>query len=930
MSTPILATKLFMPPPRPKVVSRLHLIAQLNEGLARKLTLVSAPAGFGKTTLISEWLAAAEGLQKGAVAWLSLDEGDSDPTRFLAYFIAALQTIVPHLGDAALALLHAAQPSPTESVLTTLLNEIATLPHKVVLVLDDYHVIESAPIDQAITFLLDHLPPVLHLVITTREDPPLPLARYRVRGQLSEMRARDLRFSAAEAAEFLNRTMGLKLAAHEVAALENHTEGWIAGLQLAALSMQGHHDVSGFVAAFAGDHRYIVDYLVEEVLQRQPEMVRRFLLQTSILERLCGSLCDGVTGQSESHVRLEALERGNFFVVPLDDKRQWYRYHHLFADVLAAHLRAEQPALVPLLHQRASAWYAQHAMLDDAVRHALAAEDFDRAAALIEPAIPALGRNREGSKMLSWLKVLPDDVVRRRPVLCVGYAWALMAGGELEAIEGRLQDAEHWLETIAQTGARPAGMVVVDETEFRRLPARIAIYRAGRAQLLGHVPDTVNYARRALELTTDDDALGRGAATALLGLATWTGGDLETAHRTYAEGMARVREAGNISDVISSTIALADIRLAQGRLADAQSTYEQTLQWATRPGEPILKGTADLYIGISELQREQNKLDAAMRSLAQSQELSERSGLPYNRYRWCTAMARIQEAQGDWEGALALLDEAERLYGRDFFPNVRPVAALRARVRLSQGRVDDALGWAREHGLSTADDLSYLAEFDHITLARVALARAPRVGAEIRDVIAFLERLLHAARAGGRKGSEIEILMLQALAHRQQGELPAALARLQRALTLAEPEGYVRVFVDEGSPMAHLLQNAARQGIAARYVAQLLAALHTDAEGEPFTADGRVQPIQRAAAPLVHSLIEPQIERQIEPQIEPLSERELEVLRLFATELSGPEIADHLVIALSTVRTHTKSIYSKLQVNSRRAAVRRAEELRLI
>lgn len=427
MALPLLQSKLFFPPTRPALVPRPRLLDKLNEGLHGKLTLISAPAGFGKTTLVSEWLASTP----RPTAWLSLDEADSDPARFLAYLVAALQSVVANLGEGVLGALQSSQPPPIASLLTDLLNEIATLAGNFILVLDDYHLIDSTAVDQALTFLLEHMPPQMHLVITTREDPQLPLARLRVRGQMTEVRAADLRFTASEAAGFLNQVMGLRLAAADIATLEERTEGWIAGLQLAALSMQGHPDVPGFIRAFAGDNRYVVDYLVEEVLQRQPEAVRSFLLQTAILEQLNGPLCDAVTGQEQSSAQLESLERGNFFVVPLDDKRQGYRYHHLFADVLQARLLMEQPAQIAVLHQRASAWYEQHGSTRDAIRHALAAEDFARAANLIEQAIPAMGRTREASTLLGWLRALPDEIILVRPVLCVGYAWASMDSGRV-------------------------------------------------------------------------------------------------------------------------------------------------------------------------------------------------------------------------------------------------------------------------------------------------------------------------------------------------------------------------------------------------------------------------------------------------------------------------------------------------------------------
>ncbi len=666
MAFSILATKLYVPPPRAKVVLRPGLIERLNEGMHCKLTLISASAGFGKTTLVSEWLA---GRQR-PVAWLSLDEEDNNPTRFLTYFIAALQTITANIGKGLLAILQSPQPSPTEAILTTLLNDITTIPDSFVLVLDDYHVIDSQPVDQALVFLVEHLPPQMHLVIATREDPHLPLARLRARGQLTELRAADLRFSPAEAANFLNQVMGLNLSEKEIVALETRTEGWIAGLQLAALSMRGQQDVPGFIQAFAGDHRYIVDYLVAEVLQRQPEPVRSFLLQTAILDRLNGSLCDAVTTLEGGSARLEALQRGNFFVIPLDDKRNWYRYHHLFAEVLHIHLMAEQPDQVSTLHRRASEWYEHNGSAADAIRHALAAEDFARAADLIELVMPTMNRSRQFATLLGWLKALPDGLVRVRPVLSTWYASVSMSSGELGGVEPRLRDAERWLDTTADRHARPetpaAGMVVVDEAEFHRLPGMIALIRAGQALARGDMPETVKNARRVLDLAPEDDLLMLGGAASQLGLAAWTSGDLETARRMTAEGTENVRLAGYISSAIGGSIVLADIQIAQGRLHEAMTTYERGLQWATEPGAPVLQGAADIYVGMSALQREHNDLKTATQHLLTSQALGELAGLQQNPYRWCAAMARIREAQGDLDGALDLLDQAERLYDANF------------------------------------------------------------------------------------------------------------------------------------------------------------------------------------------------------------------------------------------------------------------------
>jgi LuxR family maltose regulon positive regulatory protein len=908
--TALLETKFYIPRSRRGLVPRPRLSERLDRGTASNLMLVSAPAGFGKTTLLTEWLAAGPTAptNERLVAWLSLDRGDNDPASFWTYVIAALRTVASGVGESALTLLPAPQPPPIETVLTVLLNDLGAIAADIVLVLDDYHVIDARDVQDGMAFLLDHLPPGLHVVIASRADPALPLARFRARGELVEIRAADLRFTPDEAAVYLNGMMGLQLTAGDVAALEGRTEGWIAALQLAALSMQGRDDVAGFIAGFAGDDRYVVDYLVEEVLQRQPERVQNFLLQTSILGRLSGPLCDAVTEQGGGKAMLEALDRGNLLLVPLDDRRRWYRYHHLFADVLQARLLDEQPGQVPDLHRRASAWYEQNGEQSVAIGHALAAGDFERAADLVELAIPAMRRTRQEATARGWLELLPDEVVCVRPVLSVHFAGALLTGGEVEGVEGRLRDAERWLDAVtgtrAEPGARPAEMVVADEEEYRRLPAAIEVYRAALALARGEPVGTVRHARLALDLALEDDHLCRASAAGMLGLASWGSGDLEAGHRAYSACVAGLRRAGFIADIFGCSIALADIRITQGRLGEAMRTYEQALQRAAEQGGPVLRGTADMHVGMSEVHRERDDLHAATQHLLRSQELGEHTGLPQNRYRWQVATARVREAEGDLDAALALLNEAERLYVSDFFPNVRPVPALKARVWIAQGRLGEALGWANEQGLSADDDLSYLREFEHITLARVFLARyqGERAECSVHEATRLLERLLLAAEEGGRTGRVIEILVLRALAHQALGDIPATLASLERAVTLAEPEGYVRVFVDEGRPMTSLLRAAANQGIRRGYVRRLLAAVSKTEHGSP-----REQAL-----------------------IEPLSERELDVLRLLGTELDGPAIARELMVSLNTVRTHTKNIYAKLAVNNRRAAVRRAAELDLL
>ena len=910
---PLLHSKLYVPPVRPELVSRPRLIERLNAGLRRKLTLISAPAGFGKTTLVSEWVHTMGTHKVGAdrdaplqVAWLSLDEGDNDPTRFLTYLVAALQTLAlsadgtsrvegmeANIGEGTLSALQSPEAPPTESILTVLLNEIATTLDDFIFVLDDYHVIDAQPVDAStsvdgvLTFLLEHLPPQMHLVVATREDPNLPLARLRVRDQLTELRIADLRFTPSEAALFFNQVIGLNLSAEQVTSLETRTEGWIAGLQLAALSMQGREDIPGFIRAFAGDNRYIVDYLVEEVLQRQPEPVRSFLLQTSILDRLSGPLCDavrfglaetqsssrgtGVAGQQDGRQMLEALERGNLFVVPLDDKRQWYRYHHLFADLLQARSMEEQPNQLPTLHRRASEWYEGNGSPADAIRHALAAEDFERAARLVELAWRDMDRSFQSATWLGWVKALPDELVRARPVLSAEYAWALLDGGELEAGDARLRDAERWLDTTADLSERPEvpsvetrpevapepverpmrRMVVADEEQFRSLPVMIANARAYHAQAVGDVPGSVKYARRALDLLPEGDHFERGRVAVFLGLAYWASGDLETAHRSFADAMASFQMAGNLLFAISFTFILAEIRMAQGRLHEAVRTYERSMQLAVEQDEPLPQGMEDLHVGLSELHRERGEIESARQHLLRSEELSQQAEV--YQYRLCVAKARMKEDRGDLDAALDLLREAERLYFRSPLPDVRPVAALKTRVWIAQGRFTEALGWARERGLSVDDELSYLREFEHITLARVLIARykSDRVEHSLHEAMGLLERLLKAAEDGGRTGSVIEILLLQALAHEAQGDLPhapapleRALVPLERALTLAEPEGYVRIFVDEGLPMARLLSEAAARGIVPDYIGKLLAAFETT-----DNADASIRPPATAGEP---------------------------------------------------------------------------------
>jgi LuxR family transcriptional regulator, maltose regulon positive regulatory protein len=591
-------------------------------------------------------------------------------------------------------------------------------------------------------------------------------------------------------------------------------------------------------------------------------------------------------------------------VVPLDDRRRWYRYHHLFGEVLRARLLDEDPNRVRALNLRASEWYERNGDRSAAIDHTLAAEDFERAADLVELAMPGMGRMRQEATLLRWFEALPDRLFGTRPVLAVGYVGALMSTGEVRGVEPRLRDAERWVDPTTSSGTPPGEMVVVDADAFRRLPTEITMYRAGLALVAGDVPGTLTHAQRALQLAGPEDHLGRGAAASLIGLAHWRTGDLEAAHRWYADGMATLGRAGRRSDVIGGAVTLADIRISQGRLRDAMSYYERGLRLATEEPGAVLRGAADMHVGMAELFRERNELDAARQHLLASKAFGEHAGLPKNRYRWRVAMARLLQDDGDPVGALDLLAQAEGVYNTDFSPDVQPIPAIRARMWVAQGRLDEARDWARQQGLLVDDELSYLGEFQHVTLARVLLAEssAERSKPSLTAAKKLLDRLLRAAEDGRRNGSVVEILVLQALALQAQGDHPAALASLRRALALAEPEGYVRLFVDEGPPMAALLGALTEQGTAPVYVRRLLDALSTSEDTGPV--DQRL--------------------------VDPLSPRELDVLWLLGTHLDGPDIARQLFVSLNTVRTHTKNIYAKLGVNNRRSAVRRAEELDLM
>ena len=918
MASTLVTTKLSAPRLRGALVSRPRLGSLMDAGAEATLTLVSAPAGFGKTTVLASWLARAS-TEPRAVACVALDESDSQSASFWLYVVTALNAAAPGVGGSVLPLLAANQPA-SRTLLAAVLNEVAAQPTEVDLILDDYHLADGAEVADGMTFLLEHRSPNLHVVISTRADPSLPLARLRAGGELVEIRARDLRFTTEETSTYLTDVGGLPVAPADVSALESRTEGWAAALQLAALSMQGRDDVSDFIAGFAGTDRHIVDYLVDEVLSRQSEEVRDFLERTSILDLLGGEQCDAVLERTGSAGVLERLERANLFLVPLDDRRSWYRYHHLFADVLQAHLRSERPDLVPGLHRRASGWYDGIGEPVPAVRHALAAGDLDRDADLVETAIPALRRDRQEATLRRWVDDFPDEVVRRRPVLAIGFIGALMSSNEFPDVARRLREIERQLPAIRarlapdrDSPAPPGSSVVaVDVAELARVPAAVELYCAGLSLVSGDLPATHLHARRAIDTATADDDVVPAGAAGRSGLAHWATGELDDAHRSYRTCIEGLLRAQHVSDALGCYLTVAEIRLAQGRLRDAQATCDEAERVAVSPAGEVRRGSADIHVGHAQLALERGDLATGREPLAAARGLGEDLGLPAYPYRSRAVAASLAEAEGDLTRALELVVEAQQVYLGDFSPNVRPLHAAVARLRIRLGDLDAAQRWAHDHDVTAAQELSYLREFEHVTLAEAMLARC-RIDADraaLAEADHLLQRLLDAATIGGRGSTVIEVLVLRALAARAGDDGAAALSLLDRAVRLAEPEGQVRAFTRHGELVVPLLAALAESPGSSTYTRTLVAACTAVATAAP----GRPE----AQGPAVGGR-----------RTEPLSARELEVLHLLATDLDGPDIARHLFVSLNTVRTHTKSIYTKLGVNNRRAAVRRGRELGL-
>jgi LuxR family maltose regulon positive regulatory protein len=905
----ILTTKLYIPRARPNLVRRPRLTEQLQAGMDRKLTLITAPVGFGKTTLLSEWIPQSE----RSVTWVSLDDGDNNFVRFWGSVIAALQMLDSELGGNSLALLQSLRPLPADTILTALLNEIAAFQGSFVHVLDDFQVIRAQPVLAGFQYFLEHIPPNIHLIISSRADPPIPISRLRARDQLNEIRSEDLRFTPGETAEFLNQTMGLDLSKESVLSLESHTEGWIAGLQLAGLALKGHDSqpddrlVSEFIQEFTGSHRYIVSYLVEEVLSQQPSGVLNFLLKTSILDRMCGPLCEAVTEETGGQAMLEILEHANLFLIPLDDESTWYRFHHLFAQMLQARLRRSHPDLLVELHGRASEWYELHEAIADAIQHALAAGNAMRAADLIERERWKLLGRGEINILRSWLDALPFQVVRDNPGLNIAYALIFTFLEHFEGIEARIQDAERALEVYANHSAdHPAQAIDAIRSE-------IATLRAACALRQSNIPRAIELCQNALNLLPEDNPLILGFATFYLGLSEMRSGHMKEAERIFIKASSLSLQADNIMLAMYGLAFLSIIQISLGCLSEAYETSQSMLRIPTerlRHAPPV---ASLAYGGLALLHYEWNDLNAAERYSRLGIEAGRLSGMKSLEISCYRILANTLQAQHNPGGVDQVLRQIA--YLDDQLPNpIRTFhsAALEARLKLRQGYTEMAIYWAETCGLHSEDTvLPFLHEMEYLVLARVLIAQG-----QFGAVLELLARLLQAAETNHRRGSVIEILTLQAMARQKQGDLPRALDTIEHALILAEPEGYVRIFVDEGNPVLALLTDL--QSI-------------TSHKTNPVVDNASLRLLAYIDRLLVaFPQTAPLASQQAEIVIEPLSERELEVLRLIAEGASNREISIRLVIANPTVKRHISNIFNKLGVGSRTQAVAVGRKLGLL
>ena len=908
-----LATKLYVPRPRPGFVQRPRLVEALGEGLARRLILVCAPAGSGKTTMLADWARSGN----RPVAWLSLDAADNDPVRFWRHVVAALDRARSGIGERIGLLLGPPTPASFEGLVTALINELAAQrgDGEVLLVLDDYHRIDAQPVHGSLGYLLEHLPPGLHLVLASRADPPLPLARLRAGGQLTELRAADLRFTAAEAAELLRESAGADLPAAAVAALAARTEGWVAGLQLAALSLEGQADPAGFAAAFSGSHRYVLDYLAEEVLDRQPEELRAFLLETSVLERLSGGLCDAVTGRTDSQVMLERVEQAGLFLVPLDEVRGWWRYHHLFADLLRARLQQQRPGRVLALHRAAAAWCEDRGLADDAVRHALAAGDAAWSMRLVERHADAFLLRSEGATLQRWLAALPAGSAGSRPRLLLAQARLALLGHRVEAAGVALDAAERALGSVPGMAGEPfEPSVGRAASHLANVPAAIALGRTLLAVLHGDAERAIIFGRRTLANLGEGEWVLTSHAKGYLGVAEWLRGRLAEAERALSSSIAQGRAAGQPIMTAWGYKDLGQVQRAQGRLDTAAGTYRQALEDAAATGRTALPAAGIAYVGLAEVAYQRNELDTALQHVSDGIGACRQMNFTQPLATGLATLAWIRQARGDAAGAREAMEEAGQAGpGPGVAGLLNPVPAQRARLLLAQGQVAAAARWAQQRGLGPDDGPGYPREPEYLVLARVLLARNDPGAA-----LALLQRLHAAAVSQGRAGSVIEIGALRALALAAAGQENAAVGALAGALTLACPQGYVRVFADEGPPMAALLgalvaaqraEQAAARAVPLGCLARVLGAF-----GEKPAAPGA----GRGAAAAVPGLAEQ------------LTARELEVLTLLAEGAPNPRIAGQLVVSLDTVKKHVSHLLGKLGAANRTQAVTRARQLGLI